>query len=191
MKKADVVAHIAQRAGIPLQEVELLFESGQFRTLSKNTYIQQQGRGEAFIILIQSGCLMTYYMDEKGNKHVLQFGREMWWTGDLEGFQNHQPPGYSIRAVVESEVYLFSHDAWERTLLKVPGLERYFRILFANALIHHQKRIMRNLSVSAEQRYEAFKSYFPKLELLVPQKYIASYLGITPEFLSKLKRGVR
>ena len=137
--------------------------------------------------LILSGCLMTYYEDASADPHVLQFGQKYWWTGDLEAFTNGGGSFYSIKAILPSEVLQLSNEAFIGLCAAHPVYERFFRIIFQNSLISHQKRIMRNISSTAEERYDAFVHTFPKMELTVPQKYIASYLGITPEFLSKMR----
>ena len=130
---------------------------------------------------------MTYYEDANADPHVLQFGQKNWWTGDLEAFTNGGESFYTIKAILPSEVLELSYDSFVGLCAAHPVFDRFFRIIFQNSLISHQKRIMRNISSSAEERYDAFTDNFPKLELTVPQKYIASYLGITPEFLSKMR----
>ena len=130
---------------------------------------------------------MTYYEDKNADPHVLQFAQKLWWTGDLEAFRSLGPSFYSIKAITNSSIMAISYPEFEELCLSYPVFERFFRIIFQNSLVSHQKRIMRNISSTAEERYEAFIKNYPRLELTVPQKYIASYLGITPEFLSKLR----
>jgi CRP-like cAMP-binding protein len=134
------------------------------------------------------GCLMAYYTDSDGVERVLQFATASWWTGDLHSCTKLEPSIYSTRALVDSEVLLLRWDGLNTLLERVPKFEKYFRILFQNSLVSHQQRIMQTLSFTAEQRYEAFRDKYPTLEQFVPQKYIASYLGVTPEFLSKIRR---
>jgi CRP-like cAMP-binding protein len=157
------------------------------RAVKKNGYLIKAGEKPANLILILSGCLMTYLQDREMNPHVLQFGIEEWWTGDLEAFAHSGASGYSIKAMLDSEVLELPYDAFNELCSAYSGFERLFRIIFQNSLVSHQKRIMRNISASAEERYDTFRTNYPKLELIIPQKYIASYLGITPEFLSKLR----
>jgi CRP-like cAMP-binding protein len=134
------------------------------------------------------GCLMAYYTDSDGVERVLQFATTSWWTGDLHSFTKHEPSIYSTRALVDSEVLLMTVNGLNSLLERVPKFEKYFRILFQNSLVAHQQRIMQSISFTAEQRYESFRERYPTLEQFVPQKYIASYLGVTPEFLSKIRR---
>ncbi|WP_051296246.1 Crp/Fnr family transcriptional regulator [Eisenibacter elegans] len=183
----NIQANISHLSPISTEEMALFFELGLLRKFKKNALVLRQGEDISPFMFIKRGCLMTYHEDEAGFKHVIQFGVAMWWTGDLQSMQDNTLSYYGIKAISPTEVYSFDQARFETLVSAAPGFERYFRLLFQKSLINHQKRIIRNISFSAEQRYEAFVSTFPKLEQLVPQKYVASYLGITPEFLSKMK----
>lgn len=176
------------KANLSDNAIERFLELAIYKQLRKNEFLIRQGEQPVYLTLIQTGCLMTYLLDTNKHPFVLQFGQELWWTGDLEGLLKDTPSIYNIKAVVESEVYLFDKQAFEQITAGCLDFERYFRVIFQNSLISHQKRILRNITHTAEENYQAFTTIFPKLELIVPQKYIASYLGITPEFLSKLRR---
>lgn len=138
--------------------------------------------------LVTEGCLVNYHEDENGFEHVLQFATPMWWTADLHSLIRGTPSTYTIKALMDTEVLQISKANLDRLYREVPKFERYFRIIFQNALIAHQRRIIQNIAFPAEERYRQFRATYPDLEQLVPQKYIASYLGITPEFLSKIRR---
>lgn len=178
---------------VDFEESEIIefFEKSEYRKLKKNEILIEAGSNKVHLTFVISGCLMTYFNVKKDQSHVLQFGTSMWWTGDLEAFSKGSNSFYSIKTITESEVYLVDLELFENTLKKNPKFERYFRMIFQNALISHQRRIVRNISYSAEERYLEFIKIFPKLELIVPQKHIASYLGITPEFLSKMRNDLR
>lgn len=168
-------------------EIDLFFQLATRQVFEKNKYATVLD-DEACFFHIESGCLMTYVMDQADQKHVLQFGIDLWWTGDLEGIINSTKSSQYIRAVDRTVAYVINKNAYDKLLSSSQKFERYFRILFQNSLISHQKRIIRNISFSAEERYLSFVKQFPQMEMLVAQKYIASYLGITPEFFSKLKK---
>lgn len=172
------------------QELDLLFSLAEERSLRKNEMLINQGDEPSYFVFIAEGCLMTYLTDEKKQPHVLMFGFSGWWTGDIKGITQDLPSEYSIKALSESRVYLFSKEKFELLCKEAPIFERYFRKIFQNSLVTHQKRIMRQISADAEEKYRAFRARFPKLELLVAQKYIASYLGVTPEFFSVLKKRI-
>lgn len=156
--------------------------------LKQSEFVEQSGDQSKYFIHVNSGCLMSYFTDKEGFDHVLQFATSGWWTGDLHSFTHQVPSTYSTRALAESEVFLLPKNNMDLLLERTPKFERYFRIIFQNSLITHQNRIIQSYSASADERYVAFREKYPNLEQYVPQKYIASYLGITPEFLSKVRR---
>jgi CRP-like cAMP-binding protein len=156
--------------------------------LRQNEMMETPGEVSKYFIYVVSGCLMSYYTDKEGTDHVMQFAQAGWWTGDLPGFAQQLPATYSTRALADSDLLLLPRLGMDQLLEKHPKFERYFRILFQNSLIAHQNRLAQNLSFTAEERYVSFQQKFASLEQFVPLKYIASYLGMTPEFLSKIRR---
>lgn len=156
--------------------------------VKQNEFIETTGKVTRYFINVNKGCLMTYYTDANDNDHVIQFASPGWWTGDLQSFTQATPSIYSTKALVDSEVVLLPKTEMDDLLERYPIFEKYFRVIFQNSLITHQQRIIRNLSMPAEGRYQYFLEKYPTLEQFVPQKHIASYLGITPEFLSKIRR---
>ncbi len=175
---------------IRLDDVErgILLSLLESRTLKAGELIERAGEVSQHFIFVNMGCLMAYYTDSDGVERVLQFATSSWWTGDLHSFTKHTPSIYSSRALTDSEILMLTQKGLETLLERVPKIEKYFRILFQNSLVAHQQRIMQTISFTAEERYESFRERFPTLEQFVPQKYIASYLGVTPEFLSKIRR---
>lgn len=175
---------------LPLEEKESLYFSSLLipARVKQGEFIEKAGEITRYFIHVQSGCLMTYYTDRDGTDHVIQFSTAGWWTGDLHSFTKQTPSSYSTRALAESEVFYLPKDDMDQLLERYPKFERYFRILFQNSLVTHQERIIQNFADTAEDRYEQFRKKYPSLEQFVPQKYIASYLGITPEFLSKIRK---
>lgn len=188
MDRIEIVQNFRKYVSLSDEDTSTFFDNAEKVKLKKNEHLILQGNDNTPLALIKTGCLMTYFTDEKENDHVIQFGRDMWWTTDLESFENNIPSEYSIKAMAPSEVYVFSKSAFETTLRQATAFERYFRIIFQKSLVSHQRRIIRNISYTAEEKYKAFKELYPNLEMIVPQKYIASYLGITPEFLSKTRK---
>lgn len=188
MKKEEIVDFLMDKAKFNAADLDYFFQKAQLKQLQKNEHLTRAGDQQVYFVLIKSGCLMTYFRDQNDHIHAIQFGQEMWWTGDLDAIFNQHSSNYAIKALTPSEVYLLSKKDFEDLNQKHPAFESYFRELFQNALISHQKRIIRNIAYTAEEKYLEFVKLHPRLELIVPQKYIASYMGITPEFLSKLKR---
>ncbi len=156
--------------------------------VKQNEFIETAGEVTRYFIHVTDGCLMTYYTDQEANDHVVQFSTAGWWTGDLQSFTSESPSIYSTKALTNSGVLLLPINQMNTLLDRYPKFEKFFRIIFQNSLITHQQRIIQNLSDPAEKRYQNFIEKYPTLEQFVPQKHIASYLGITPEFLSKIRR---
>ncbi|MEX2477780.1 MAG: Crp/Fnr family transcriptional regulator [Gracilimonas sp.] len=188
MDRIEIVHNLRKYVALSDEQISIFFKNAEMVRLKKNQHLILQGDTESPLALIKSGCLMTYHTDADEHDHVIQFGRDMWWTADLQAFENNTPSQYSIKAMAPSVVYLLSKSTFETILTKASCFERYFRMIFQHSLVSHQKRIIRNISFTAEERYKAFKELYPDLEMIVPQKYIASFLGITPEFLSKTRK---
>lgn len=188
MEHNEIAKALQEKVKLSASDLDLFFQLAQLKTYLKNEHLVKTGDHNVVFFLIKSGCLMTYFKDRQEQIHAIQFGQEMWWTGDLDAFFNQQASKYGVKALTEVEVYFLTKESFEKINQISPSFESYFRILFQNALISHQKRIIRNISFTAEEKYLEFVRLHPKLELIVPQKYIASYMGITPEFLSKLKK---
>jgi CRP-like cAMP-binding protein len=150
--------------------------------------IEREGEPTRCFIFVNAGCLMTYFTDKEDVDHVIQFATTGWWTGDLHSFTKQIPSIYTTKGLADSEVWLLPKASMEQLLERVPRFERYFRIIFQNSLITQQHRIIQSYSATVDERYLQFREKYPSLEQYVPQKYIASYLGITPEFLSKVRR---
>ncbi|WP_228527535.1 Crp/Fnr family transcriptional regulator [Pararhodonellum marinum] len=188
MYSDSIIKNFRSYVDFQQKELDAFFDLAHYQKFKKNEMLFESGPGSCPFILIKSGCLMTYFTGEKDFIHVIQFGIENWWTGDLNSFMQEEASIYSIKAMANTEVYILGKKEFESLCAKFPNFEKYFRILFQNSLVSHQKRIIRNISFTAEEKYLTFTQNFGKLELILPQKYIASYLGITPEFLSMIRR---
>jgi CRP-like cAMP-binding protein len=175
---------------IQLTEEEQQFFTSllQAKKLRKRQYLLQEGdicRNEYFV---NSGCLRTYFTDDKGVEHVVQFAPEDWWVGDMYSFITQTPARYAIDALEDTEVLFFDKPTEEKLYQNVPKFERFFRLLLQNAFVAQQNRILSAMSDTAEERYKNFIEKYPHLEQRLPQHQIASYLGITPESLSRIRR---
>ncbi|PHN04208.1 Crp/Fnr family transcriptional regulator [Flavilitoribacter nigricans] len=188
MSPEEIQKNLRRYINISLEEAEQflsLFETVRYKN---RKVVVESGDYCRYFFLVEEGCLMTYYTDGNGFEHVLQFATHMWWSGDLPSLMNNVPSAYSIKAIGDTSLLQISKPNLDRLYRELPKFERYYRIIFQNALVAHQRRIIQNIAYTAEERYLQFREAYPQVELLVPQKYIASYLGITPEFLSKIRR---
>ncbi|WP_147678826.1 Crp/Fnr family transcriptional regulator [Algibacter pacificus] len=169
------------------EEEALLASKVTYRKYLKGQYVVQQGdicKYECFVI---SGCTKTFYLDTEGQEHVIMFAIENWWTADMGSFISQTPADYNVQCLENTELILFSYENLELLYKKIPKLERLFRQIVERAFVASQKRIVRNFSLSAKDRYLYFKNQYPQIEERIPQYLVASFLGITKEFLSKIK----
>lgn len=157
------------------------------KKLRKRQYLLQEGNVCKYTAFVEKGILRTYSVDEKGNEPTLQFAMEGWWTADLYSFFTGEPSVFNTEAIEECELLLITSEFWEVLLKKIPILERYFRILIQNNLIATQRRLLGAISETAEEKYLNLIQNFPGCLNRVPQHMIASYLGITPETLSRVR----
>lgn len=140
------------------------------------------------ISFVCEGIVRAYYQDREGKEATIMFGVADWWITDMNCFVNQLPSMMTIEAVEPSVVMHLQKSDLDLLYLKVPKFERFFRIIFQNAYIREQLRTIQNLSLTAEERYLNFIRKYPQVAQQVTQKQIASYLGITPEFLSVLRK---
>lgn len=158
------------------------------RVLRKRQYLLQAGdvcRYENYVI---KGCLRAYTVGNKGEEHIAMFGMEDWWISDLYSFLTETPATQHIDALEDSEVFSMEKKDLENLYKEVPKFDRLMRILLQNAFVANQNRILASISQTAEEQYLAFIQKYPSLEQRVPQHQIASYLGITPETISRIRK---
>ena len=157
------------------------------KKLRKRQYLLQAGDVCRYTAFVEKGMLRTFTVDEKGNEPILQFSMEGWWVTDLYSFLTDEPSRYNIEALEDCELLLITRPSWDILLEKVPAFERYFRILIQNNLIATQRRLISSMTETAEEQYTKLIDNFPTCLQRVPQHMIASFLGITPETLSRIR----
>lgn len=184
----NILSHITRHVTLTKEEEDFFISILLPQKLKQGEFAQKAGEITYNFIHVNAGCLMTYFTDKEGNDQVIQFAITGWWTGDLHSLTTQQPSIYTTRALADSEILLLPKVRMEELLERFPVFERYFRIMFQNSLVTHQNRLIEAFSYTAEDRYYSFQKKYPQFEQFVPLKYIASYLGITPEFLSKIRR---
>ncbi|CAN0414504.1 unnamed protein product, partial [Phaeothamnion confervicola] len=164
--------------------------SSLFRSVSlkKDEFLIRTGEVCKFETFVTKGCLKSFYEDENGFQHIQDFLIEGWWAEDLYSFFTQSPSQSAIQAIENTRVLQISKDNLERLYKHVPQVERFFRLLFQRAYIAQREQINGILSTSANERYSMFLRKKPYAEKRFSQKDIASYLGITPQFLSSLKK---
>lgn len=157
------------------------------KTLKRKKSYLKSGVVCKYSAFVVEGALKSFTVDKEGKEHILNFATPGWWISDLYSLISQKPSILNIDAIADSEVLMLSRQNQQLLYAKIPKFERFFRILIENSLVANQQRLIDNLSSTAEDRYLHFIKKYPSIPSCVPQHSIASYLGITPEFLSKIR----
>ena len=181
------INYISTYVDLEPNEESLLMSKLSHRRYLKDQYLVQQGEICTSVNFILKGSTKTFYLDKEGHEHIIMFSIERWWAADLGSFISRTPADYYVQFLEDTELIQISDHLLEELYCEVPKMERFFRKIVERAFVAAQKRIVRNFSLTAKERYQLFKKDYPEIEQRIPQYMIASYLGITKEFLSKVK----
>ena len=175
---------------LPLDEKEIAFIREVFkeRSVKKRHFILQEGEICKHNTYVVEGCFKMYLVDHNGKEHNLQFAIENWWIGDIGSFHNDTPTKLNIEALENSIVLQIKKEDQLKLFVDYPKFNRIFRVLAENAMIGLQRRVLQNISSTAEERYLDFLEKYPQLFNRISNVQIASYLGVTPEFLSTIRK---
>ncbi|MCA5006611.1 Crp/Fnr family transcriptional regulator [Sphingobacterium sp. WQ 366] len=182
-----LIQHINFMVPLTKEEEDIIRELVKEKDVPRKKFMHQAGEVASYSAFVVEGCLRSYTVDRDGFEHILQFAPENWWISDMYSLVKNQPSELNIDALLDSKILLLSRSCQVSIYDRIPKLERYFRILTENALAASNQRTINYLSLTAKMRYEKFCTLYPTLINTIPQKSIASYIGITPEFLSKLR----
>lgn len=160
------------------------------KKLRKKQYLLQEGDVCKFIAFVEKGSLRSYSIDEKGGEHIIQFALEGWTISDLYSFLTGEAATYNIDALEDSELVIINKQSHEELLDKLPKYERYIRLQITGAYIAMQRRLTSIISLSLEERYSNFTELYPNIIQRVPQHMIASFMGLTPETLSRVRKKI-
>lgn len=182
--------YLSSKFTITDEELEMVKGVCRIKKLRKKQYLLQEGDIWRYNAFVLSGFLRTYSVDEKGQEHYIQFSVEDWWAGDRESYIDEKPAKLNIDAFEDSEVLLISKDDFDMLLNKIPAFCMFMRNLLERSLIVLRNRVNSNISYTAEEKYSDFLKTYPSLSNRIPQHMIASFLGITPETLSRVRNQV-
>ncbi|WP_430400073.1 Crp/Fnr family transcriptional regulator [Flavobacterium sp.] len=184
---ALILQNIDKIVSLSDREKETILSKIEIKHYKAKTVLLNAGDICKHSYFVNSGILRSFNINDNIVEHVLQFACEGWWIGDMYSLITQKPGNLYVEVNEDAEVVLLSKENQEELFQEIPKLERFFRILTENSLVANQERLMDNLSLSAEERFEKFCSKYPTLIQKVPQKQVASYIGVTPEFFSKMK----
>lgn len=182
-----LLENIAKHVSLTTEEQERVLSFTEPLQFKAKTLLLKSGEVCTHSYFVTKGILRSYNMDQNGVEHVVSFACPGWWIADMYSFLSQRPGQIYIEVNEDAEVLTISKENQDKMYLEIPKMERFFRIIIENSLVANQQRIIDNMSFTAEARYDKFLKKFNDLAQSIPQKQIASYLGVTPEFFSKMK----
>ena len=180
--------YLKEKGGLTLPELDAVEKVSTFKKIRKNQYLLEKGDHSNFMGFVAKGSFRLFRVGEDGQEHIMRFAIENWWISDFASFMNGQPSACYIEALEDSELILLTKANWETLLETVPNFKRMVDSLSAKNFEAHQNRIFSNISESAETRYENFVNQFPSIYNRIPLYMIASFLGLTRETLSRIRK---
>jgi CRP-like cAMP-binding protein len=183
-----ILTNVARHIQLESEEVAYFTSLLKTESIPRKGMLLKAGELCKNISFVCEGTVRAYYVDQEGKEATIMFGVTDWWITDMHWFVHQLPAMLTLEAVEKSVVMHLPKSSLDELYREVPKFERFFRIIFQNAYIREQLRTIQNLSLSAEERYANFMKKYPQVAKQVTQKQIASYLGITPEFLSVLRK---
>ncbi|MDG5493026.1 Crp/Fnr family transcriptional regulator [Psychroserpens sp. SPM9] len=187
--KEQLINSISKHIKLSSEEENVIEDFWTKKILEKGDYLLRNGEICRTDNFVTNGVLKAFYINpQTGKEEILYFAIENWWATDIESFQKQKASIYNIQAIETTELLQINYHSFQKMLIKIPKLERFFRIILENYLGSLQKRLITNNTLDAEQRYFSFIENYSEIANKVPQYLIASYLGITPEFLSRIRK---
>lgn len=169
------------------EEWELCKEEFRPKRMLKRQFLLQEGDICRELTFVEKGALYSYSVDSKGNQHVLRFAFDGWWIADLQSFFTNSPSTFNIEVLADSELLMLDRQNHEKLLEEIPAYERYHRIILQNAYVALQQRVENALGLTAEEKYARLIQHNPEFMNRVPLNLVASYLGMSPETLSRVR----
>jgi CRP-like cAMP-binding protein len=182
-----LLKNIAKHVTLTPEEEERVLLLTTSQSFKAKTILLKEGDVCTQSYFVTKGILRSYTIDENGVEHVVSFACPEWWIADMYSYLSQRPGQLFIEIIEDAEVIILTKENQEILYSEVPKMERFFRILIENSLIANQKRLINNLTFTAEARYDIFTKKFQSILPYLPQKQIASYIGVTPEFFSRMK----
>ena len=181
-------AYLEERASFTAADLDLVRAAFLHRQLAAGEFLQKAGDVARYAAFVAKGCLRHYVIDAKGKEHIVQFAPETWWLADATSLRERTPSTFFFDAVEDSDVMLIDGQSHQRLVDQVPGYAAAFRTGLQRHAAAKDHRIASSLSETARERYLEFLRVYPSIVQRVPQAMLASYLGMTPETLSRIRK---
>jgi len=182
-----IIDSITRHIQLSADEQQHFMSLLQPKSFKRKQFILEQGEICKYSTFVIKGCLRGFTIDQNGDEHVLNFAPVGWWIADMYSLLTQKPGILNIEAMEDTDTVLLSKTNQEKLYHKIPQFERFFRIITENSLVSYQQRLIDNLSLTAIERYHNFCKRYPTLIYSLPKKQIASYIGVTPEFFSRMQ----
>ncbi len=190
MKEEAIIKNVSRHIKLDEMEKNYFVNLLHHRILKKGEILLKYGEVCRYNYFVINGCLRVYSVDEYGTEHIIAFAPADWWTSELYSYLTESPSENIIDTLTAAELFEIKKQDMEELFVRIPKFERFFRILFQNAMVNHLNRLKQVLSIPAEERYIQFIKQYPFIFNQIPLKYIASFLGVSPEFLSKIRNKI-
>ncbi|WP_029296989.1 Crp/Fnr family transcriptional regulator [Chryseobacterium hispalense] len=184
----NIIGNVTRFINLEPKEEQFFTDLLTLQTFPKKTVLLHEGEICQFEGYIQKGCVRVYYLDDNGFEVTILFAIEDWWISDIASFQDQKPSNLYIETLEDSEIYMLNPTTKEKLLTEIPKFERVFRMLVQRNLSTLQNRLVNTISKSASDRYLEFIKVYPSIPQRVAQYYIASYLGVSKEFVSTIRK---
>lgn len=183
-----ILKNVARHIALDAAETELFTSFLLYKKIPKRKILLTEGQACSYLNFVHAGALRSYCLDKEGKESTIMFAVADWWVTDMYCFLHERPAMMYIEAIGDSDIFQLSKKHFDELFTSIPKFERFFRVLMQNAYTREQLRVIENLTLTAEERYDRFVDKYPQFTKQVTQKQIASYLGITPEFLSSIRK---
>lgn len=191
MDYSNILKNIGKHISLTPEEADYFTSLLTYKEVKRKDLLLQAGQLCRCINYVQNGALRAFYVAPDGNETSIMFAIPDWWVTDIYSFTTQKPAVMHIDALQPSEVFQLQKTDLDKLFVEIPKFEKFFRIIMQNSYIREQLRSIQNLSLTAEERYLNFIEKYPAFVQHIPQKQIASYIGITPEFLSSIRQKLR
>ncbi|HWA35501.1 MAG TPA: Crp/Fnr family transcriptional regulator [Cyclobacteriaceae bacterium] len=184
----NILTNISRHVTLDKNGIEYFKSLLTCKNVAKHERILTEGNPCRFIYYVNSGVFRSFCTDANGAEHIVMFAIDDWWITDMHGFALEKPAIVSIEAIEDGQIFQLEKSGLEKLYARVPAFERFFRIMMQNAYVREQLRITQSLTLDATARYHSFVARYPHFMQRIPLKMIASYLGVTPQFLSVARK---